>query len=665
MKKLLLLKSLLFLCTLLVGTSAWATDPTTITCTFSSKAWVANNGGTWTSGKDGNSMQSDRGIQITTGVTGANGTSGDTFSDVSQIVVTYSTNATAGAGSIAVKVGDGTAKSQNVTKSGGTTDRTLTYSFSPKESGKVNIAVTCTTNSIYVKSVAITYTPSSTPSSAATFASTTPSINWPTVSTYTQTATTAAGYTGTITYSIGSTNSAGASINGSTGEVTVTKGGSVQVIATAPAISGYLESSASYTLTVNDVRETVTLSWSSTSVEFLKDAVSYDLPSLNNPNSLEVTYSVTGTDGLASVTPAGVVTVNTGIAGKATVKASYAGNLTYKPKTASYTITVVDPTAKGSKYKPYTVAEVEEQAEATTLGDDIYVTGYIVGCVKDNKCYKTTTANLVNTNLLLADTPDVSFAEGANVASNSDGLIPVELPSGSIRTKWNIVSNNVMGYKVLFKGNAQSYYSTNGIKGISEISAVSVPVTIGSSKYAAYSSSCALDFTDTDVKAYKAKVNEGKVVLTQVDEVPANTGVILYCETVGDYDIPLASGTPAAVTENELIGVTSRTLVEWTTGGDGKKNYILQSGQFKKAATGGYLKANRAYLHTSYDVTTAGARDYLEFSFEDDVTGISDSTRLNDNEKLINDNCFDLQGRKVAQPTKGLYIVNGKKVIIK
>ena len=187
-------------------------------------------------------------------------------------------------------------------------------------------------------------------------------------------------------------------------------------------------------------------------------------------------------------------------------------------------------------------------------------------------------------------------------------------------------------------------------------------VTIGANKYSTYCSTNALTFANTDVKAYKAKVEGGKVVLTQVDVVPANTGVILYYEIAGDYDIPLASGTPAAVTDNELIGVTTRTLVEWETGGDGKYNYILQGGQFKKAKDGGYLKANRAYLHTSYDVTTASARDYLEFSFEgeEETTGVNEVTTTNRTNEY-----FDLQGRKVAQPAKGLYIVNGKKVVIK
>lgn len=125
---------------------------------FTSKAWAATLGGSvanWDSGKDGNALTSGRGIQVTTGVTGANATSPTSFTNVSKVVVTYSTNASNGAGSISIKVGSGTAKSQDVTKTGGTTDRTLTYTFSPKESGKVNISVTCTTNSIYVKSVTI------------------------------------------------------------------------------------------------------------------------------------------------------------------------------------------------------------------------------------------------------------------------------------------------------------------------------------------------------------------------------------------------------------------------------------------------------------------------------------------------------------------------------
>jgi hypothetical protein len=155
-------------------------------------------------------------------------------------------------------------------------------------------------------------------------------------------------------------------------------------------------------------------------------------------------------------------------------------------------------------------------------------------------------------------------------------------------------------------------------------------------------------------------VDEGKVVLTQVDYVPANTGVILYYGTAGDYDIPAISAA-GAVSDNELIGVTSRTLVEWTTGGDGKYNYILQGGEFKKASNG-YLKAYRAYLHTSYNVAAPGARE-LEIVFdEEEATGITDVRSMNAD---VNGSAYDMQGRKVEQPQKGLYIMNGKKVVVK
>jgi hypothetical protein len=84
--------------------------------------------------------------------------------------------------------------------------------------------------------------------------------------------------------------------------------------------------------------------------------------------------------------------------------------------------------------------------------------------------------------------------------------------------------------------------------------------------------------------------------------------------------------------------------------------YILSDGKFHPASAG-TLAAGKAYLYI-----TVSARE-LELSFdESDVTAISEVTNTN---RTNNTNVYDLQGRKVAQPTKGLYIVNGRKVIIK
>ena len=149
----------------------------TVTYTFTSKAWAAGKGN-WTSGKDGNQLSSDRGVQVTAGTTGANATSPSSFTGVSSIVVTYSTNATSGAGTIKVQVGSGTEQSFSVTKpsSGGTDDKTTTFTFSPVETGYVKLTVDCTGNSIYIKSVAITYEGSTTQTATAEISSTSISV---------------------------------------------------------------------------------------------------------------------------------------------------------------------------------------------------------------------------------------------------------------------------------------------------------------------------------------------------------------------------------------------------------------------------------------------------------------------------------------------------------
>lgn len=125
---------------------------------FTSNSWAATREGNaenWTSGGAGNSLNATQGIQVTVAKSGANGTSKYGFTDVEQVIVLYSTNASSGAGEIAVQVGNGAEKTTSVSSTGGTTDRELKFNYSPKESGKVKVTVNCTTNSIYVKSVTV------------------------------------------------------------------------------------------------------------------------------------------------------------------------------------------------------------------------------------------------------------------------------------------------------------------------------------------------------------------------------------------------------------------------------------------------------------------------------------------------------------------------------
>ncbi len=187
-------------------------------------------------------------------------------------------------------------------------------------------------------------------------------------------------------------------------------------------------------------------------------------------------------------------------------------------------------------------------------------------------------------------------------------------------------------------------------------------VTVSSAGYATYVSTNDLDFSATTIKAYTAKVNTstGVITLTKVDNVPAGTPVLLYVDGGKTESIPTMTGA-ATVGDNDLVAGTGATVA--TTDGAGNYNYILNnvSGIGFYKANGQTVATNRAYLQTTYNVAS-GARMMMVFADEDmQTTGISDVRSKTED---VKGNFFDLSGRRVAQPTKGLYIVNGKKVVL-
>ena len=120
-----------------------------------------------------------------------------------------------------------------------------------------------------------------------------------------------------------------------------------------------------------------------------------------------------------------------------------------------------------------------------------------------------------------------------------------------------------------------------------------------------------------------------------------------------DYSIPVivSASEPA---QNMFKAGDGKTTFDGTT-----FDYILgNDGKFHQIISGKVL-VGKAYLHCTSDPTTSSA-PFLTFNIGN-LTGISTIVKNDEDIK----NVFDLQGRKVAQPTKGLYIMNGKKVVIK
>ena len=81
--------------------------------------------------------------------------------------------------------------------------------------------------------------------------------------------------------------------------------------------------------------------------------------------------------------------------------------------------------------------------------------------------------------------------------------------------------------------------------------------------------------------------------------------------------------------------------------------------RFVKTTESGSVAPFRAYIEPTSAMPRA---QQLSITFGQ-TTGMGDTLRLNDKGETTNDSVYDLQGRRVVNPTKGIYIVNGKKII--
>jgi hypothetical protein len=211
------------------------------------------------------------------------------------------------------------------------------------------------------------------------------------------------------------------------------------------------------------------------------------------------------------------------------------------------------------------------------------------------------------------------------------------------------------GSTITAYGNGSSNYTDNLdyvlIKKVPATVTVDIKAT-GSTFSSAYPIDC--DNLPAGVTAYKVtKMTASEVTATEVTgQVAAGTGLILKADAAETYDIPVANaGT--AVEDNKLKAAVTATAVA------ADEAYGLKDGKFHKLKAG-TISAGKAYLLAS-DITSAPDAPELTIVFGG-ATGISEIKTMRNAENEI---FFDLQGRKVAQPTKGLYIVNGKKVVIK
>ena len=191
-----------------------------------------------------------------------------------------------------------------------------------------------------------------------------------------------------------------------------------------------------------------------------------------------------------------------------------------------------------------------------------------------------------------------------------------------------------------------------------------LPVTVTNAGYATFYAPVAVS-VPSGVTAHTVTINGEWATLSEaMNVVPANTGVVLVGE--GSYDFAI---TTAAAFEgtNLMAGTVAKTLV---TKPENTECYVLAkpegaevAGMYKAAigedATKFYNAGHKAYL--AVDANKAQGVKSYSIGFGDGTTGVEDVVVENEVKAI-----YDLTGRRVEAITAaGIYIVNGKKVLVK
>ncbi|WP_278670879.1 leucine-rich repeat domain-containing protein [Leyella stercorea] len=172
-----------------------------------------------------------------------------------------------------------------------------------------------------------------------------------------------------------------------------------------------------------------------------------------------------------------------------------------------------------------------------------------------------------------------------------------------------------------------------------------------------------LDFSNVEggLIAYTAKYNKDNdaVALTPVKKVKAHTGLILKGEAGKTYTVPILASNEAgleAVTGNQLVDCVDAL---WSTGR--ANDYFLYNGEFVKSENNGWALPGKSYLYIN------GGRDNasespLRVYIDNTATAINGITN---NPVVKDETYYNLQGVKVQRPQHGVFIHNGKKVVLK
>ena len=171
---------------------------------------------------------------------------------------------------------------------------------------------------------------------------------------------------------------------------------------------------------------------------------------------------------------------------------------------------------------------------------------------------------------------------------------------------------------------------------------------------------------DENTTVYKGTVNESSLMLTEVEDKIVNSGTAVILKSSGNPVMTLTESGSSDTNGNDLKGLSERTLAsEVKTNYSASTIYVMgnttKNGFGFHKYTGAYMPANKAFLALG---SGSSAPLRMVIDDEEETTGVAS---MADGIDDMSDEWYTLDGRKLnGKPTtKGLYIVNGKKVMIK
>jgi len=494
------------------------------------------------------------------------------------------------------------------------------------------------------------------------------------------------GFQETVSYSSSNTGVATVDNNGA---VTIVGTGSTTISATSLETDNYKAGHASYTLTVEKKDAALAFSEASATATI---GETFTAPTLTTADDFNGTVNYTSSnENVATVDNTGAVTLLAN--GLVTITAASAETDLFKAGNASYTLNVVDPNATEATY-------VFTQS-ANNYGSGAEVVPGSGNIWTDAKTWTSGLVTLVTSGRHVWHAPsagseptEIRFYK--KLAETDYAKMVFSVPTGYTITKIVLTgySNNSWTVDGTFsnntwEGNAETVTFVNESENTIEVKTATVTFTKTTTPqpdapviWMTYSSNNCLDFTNatayTAFVATNYKSAEKKVVLTKIKQVPAGVGIVIRSNdpTVGISTIFSEADVQAEENDQEYAGVNM--LVGMPNGGavspDGFMAYDNETPAYHFVLanrdgvvgfyklTAGNLRANRAYLQIPKTaIDTESSANGISFAVEGEETAIQGVTTA----ATTDGAWYTLQGVRVAQPTRGLYFHNGKKVVVK